>query len=122
MERAGRAAACCCAATYGWSKPGGPTAGTVDLLRQCRLYVGSDTGVSHLAAMLDTPMIAFYMGKGKSPNELGVMQRANKRFAVRMDEEPAPEQLLKYIRAYAAPGRPEKILAILGGDGYRLVP
>jgi hypothetical protein len=42
-----------------WDHPDGSTAGTVDLLGKCRIYLGGDTGVSHLAAMMDTPTIMF---------------------------------------------------------------
>lgn len=40
-----------------WHHPGGATAGTIDLLTHCKLYVATDTGVSHLATMLGVPTL-----------------------------------------------------------------
>lgn len=68
-----------------WDHPQGATYGSVDLLSDCRLYVGTDSGVSHLAALMDTPMVVWYRPHQGSPNETGVMQRANKRYCRRLD-------------------------------------
>jgi hypothetical protein len=40
-----------------WQHPDGPCAGTIDLLQQCRVYLGGDSGVSHLGAFLNREMI-----------------------------------------------------------------
>lgn len=40
-----------------WEHPAGPTAGSADLLAGCRLYIGGDSGISHLAAFLDVPSL-----------------------------------------------------------------
>lgn len=61
-----------------WDHQDGPTAGTVDLLTNCRLYIGTDSGVSHLAALMDTPMIAFYFEHPGRPDQTGLMRRSNK--------------------------------------------
>ena len=37
---------------------------TLELLQNCRVYIGGDTGVSHLAAFCQTPMICFRTGQG----------------------------------------------------------
>jgi hypothetical protein len=60
-----------------WDHPDGSTAGTVDLLSGCRLYVGGDSGVSHLAALLDVPTLLI-----DSPHsgQTGPMARANHNF------------------------------------------
>lgn len=79
-----------------WQHPDGETAGSVDLLQKCKLYVGSDTGVSHLAAMIDTPMVMFYFASRGRPDLTGIMQRATRGFYYR-----APD---------AAWGRPDEIL------------
>lgn len=42
-----------------WEHPLGATAGTLDLLRHCKVYLGTDTGPSHLAALMDVSMILF---------------------------------------------------------------
>lgn len=44
-----------CASTHAWKHPNGATEGTVDLLSNCRMFVGSDSGVAHLAAMMNCP-------------------------------------------------------------------
>jgi hypothetical protein len=45
--------------TRAWNHTDGATAGTIDLLNHCRVYLGGDTGVSHLAALADVPTILF---------------------------------------------------------------
>jgi hypothetical protein len=61
-----------------WDHPGGATSGTVDLLAHCKLYIGTDSGVSHLAAMMDVPMIVWRIPRDGSPDQIGTMQRANR--------------------------------------------
>ncbi len=49
-----------------WEHPQGATAGTVDILSHCKLYVGTDTGTSHLAALMDVPsIIIHHQDKGR---------------------------------------------------------
>jgi hypothetical protein len=38
----------------------GDTDADVEMLKNCRLYIGTDSGVSHMAAFLRVPMILFY--------------------------------------------------------------
>lgn len=63
-----------------WDHDGGATAGTVDLLTHCRIFLGTDTGSAHLAALMQTPMIVFRKELAGNPNYTGIMERANKRF------------------------------------------
>jgi Flp pilus assembly protein TadD len=42
-----------------WDHPDGFNAGSVDLLTHCRVYLGTDTGTTHLAAFCDAPTIGF---------------------------------------------------------------
>jgi hypothetical protein len=67
----------CAADGRAWDHPQGPTAGTVDLLSGCRLYVGGDSGISHLAALLDVPTLLI---DGPNSAQIGPMARANHRF------------------------------------------
>lgn len=61
---------------YAWQHPDGDTAGSVDLLGRCRLYVGTDSGLTHLAALMDVPTLAFLpYGNAWFMN---MAQRANK--------------------------------------------
>lgn len=61
-----------------WEHPAGPTAGTVDLLSRCRMYAGLDSGVSHLAALMDVPMTVIPPVRNSTPDYTGVMKRANR--------------------------------------------
>jgi hypothetical protein len=45
-----------------WQHPNGCSAGTIDLLNNCRWFLGSDSGVSHLAAFLNVPMVIIKNG------------------------------------------------------------
>jgi hypothetical protein len=66
----------CGADAFAWDHPEGDTAGSLDMLLRSRLYVGTDSGVTHLAALCDVPTIIV-----KPPvdhNERGPLQRANK--------------------------------------------
>lgn len=71
-----------------WEHPGKETAGTLDLLNHSTLYLGTDTGVSHLAAMLDRPMIVWYIPRPNGWNLLGLMVRANKGFFKQLPDSP----------------------------------
>lgn len=64
----------------GWDHPGGIVAGMVDLLSRCKMYLGTDTGVSHLAALMDAPMVIFRYDGDDSPDMCGIMHRATKGF------------------------------------------
>lgn len=48
--------------TAAWQHPLGPTSGTIDLLAHCGVYIGGDSGVSHLAAIMDIPSIIIKSG------------------------------------------------------------
>ncbi|WP_321376962.1 glycosyltransferase family 9 protein [Trichococcus shcherbakoviae] len=67
----------CQANAFAWQHPDGDTAGSVDLLSRCQVFVGVDSGMAHLAAILDCPTLLL-----PSPvcnhNQLGPMKRANK--------------------------------------------
>lgn len=62
---------------FAWQHPGGATAGTVDLLSKCRLYIGTDSGVSHLAALMDSPSIIINQGVNVR-NQLAELRSANR--------------------------------------------
>jgi hypothetical protein len=51
--------AVCSANVRSWDHRRGTTAGAVDMLAHCKLFVGTDTGVSHLAALMDTTTLLF---------------------------------------------------------------
>lgn len=68
-----------------WDHSDGYTAGTVDALKSCKAYIGTDSGVSHLAALMDVPMAVFRRHDG-SGDWTGIMQRANRRFFRRLDD------------------------------------
>jgi hypothetical protein len=61
-----------------WGHPDGPTAGSVDLLRHCRLYLGSDSGASHLAALCNAPMAVMFTGCSTALDQRWAMQAGNK--------------------------------------------
>ncbi len=63
---------------YAWNHPEGDTAGSIDLLANCHLYVGTDSGLTHLAGLIDTPTLV--VKPYESESILGVARRANKRF------------------------------------------
>jgi hypothetical protein len=64
------------ATVHAWQHPGGQTAGTIDLLKHCRWYVGNDSGVSHLAALLDIPSII--IPHGGPGMQLDILSAANR--------------------------------------------
>lgn len=47
--------------------PDGPTAGAVDLLSHARLYAGTDTGTTHLAALVGLPIVLWRSAEGLTP-------------------------------------------------------
>jgi hypothetical protein len=71
---------------HAWDHQDGDTAGSIDLMQQCRLYVGTDSGISHLAALMDTPMLVFRRDSPGNPDWRGVMERANKAFFRALDD------------------------------------
>lgn len=70
--------------TRAWEHPDRATAGTVDLLGRCKLYVGTDTGVSHLASLMDTPSLIFGHELPGMYDLTRIMERANKRYYRRL--------------------------------------
>jgi hypothetical protein len=71
-----------------WDHSQGATAGTVDLLNHCRLYVGTDTGTSHLAALMDVPQLTFrFVGQVQGNDDfLPMMERTNRRYFRRLED------------------------------------
>lgn len=63
--------------TFAWDHPDGPTAGTIDLLSHCRIYTGTDTGPTHIAALMDVPMVVFRISDG-TPDYLALNQKVTK--------------------------------------------
>jgi ADP-heptose:LPS heptosyltransferase len=80
-----------------WDHPDGDTAGTVDLLANCKFYVGNDSGVSHLASMMQVPSLVFRKDYRGGNDLIGVMERANKRFHRRLPNEAwyKPDEVVK---------------------------
>jgi len=68
----------CAADTRAWDHPDGATAGTVDLLSRCILYVGTDSGVSHLAGLMDIPTLLFRKTYPGNTDLTGAVRRANR--------------------------------------------
>ena len=86
---------------YAWNHPAGATAGAVDLLAHCRLYLGTDTGVSHLAALMDTPQLVFGYWDENNPNCTNMMQISNRKFCrVLLEAWDKPEQIITAALAY----------------------
>jgi len=63
-------------AVHAWDHPDGDTAGSVDLLAHCRLYVGVDSGMTHLASVLSVPTLL--LEAYASHHMIGPAERANK--------------------------------------------
>ena len=61
---------------YAWDHPDGDTAGSIDLLSRCDMYFGGDSGMSHLAALTQTPMVVMH-SPPRASDMTGLMQRAN---------------------------------------------
>ena len=66
-----------------WDHPDGCTAGSIDLLSRCRLYVGTDSGATHLAAMCDAPTVGFRLARS-SPDFMLFAQIMNQREFTRL--------------------------------------
>ena len=69
-----------------WQHPDGPTAGSVDILNHCRLYLGTDSGTSHLAAICNAPMLVMYSGCSAAWDQTGVMALANQTWCERLPD------------------------------------
>jgi ADP-heptose:LPS heptosyltransferase len=84
-----------------WDHPDGPTFGSVNLLADCRVYCGVDSGMSHLAALMDTPMIVLQQDLRRGPPaHIHVMKAANHRYLKIVEQLSAwnyPEILLQEI-------------------------
>jgi ADP-heptose:LPS heptosyltransferase len=92
-----------------WDHPDGATSGSIDILLNCGLYAGGDTGSSHLAALMDTPMVVFpWRGNPGRPDLVGTMQRANKNMCKRLPDDAwkRPDEVLgSIIRFYCIGSR-----------------
>ena len=53
------------------------TDATIEALQNCQLYVGTDTGISHLAATVGCPMLIFRETRGGSRDCVGRMEEVN---------------------------------------------
>jgi ADP-heptose:LPS heptosyltransferase len=87
-------------AVMSWAHPDGPDAGCVDLLTHCKLYLGGDSGVTHLAAMMDTPMIIVTNPDRRRDNQVGVIQRANLNYFKQIDDWHNPNEVIRSAHAY----------------------
>jgi hypothetical protein len=86
---------------YAWHHPDGPTAGCVDMLTSCRMYLGPDTGVSHLAALMDTPQVVFGFWDQNNPNQTHLMQLSNRRHCrVIRDGWDHPRKIVRAVTDY----------------------
>jgi hypothetical protein len=88
---------------YAWRHWLGATAGTVDLLAHCGLYVGGDSGCSHLAALMDTPSIIFRQGADNSPDRTGSMEAATRGYFHRLSDDfwGKPQQVVEKVLSIA---------------------
>jgi len=84
-----------------WEHSQGATAGTVDLLSRCRLFLSTDTGTSHLAAMMNVPQLAFrYVGALVTHDDfLPLMEQTNRCYFRRIPDEAAerPEEIVAAV-------------------------
>ena len=86
---------------FAWHHPQGPTSGCVDMLAHCRMYLGPDTGVSHLAALMDTPQVVFGFWNKDNPNQTNLMQLSNRRHCrVMLDGWTNPAKLIAAVNDY----------------------
>lgn len=60
-----------------WDHPDGATAGTIDCLQTGRVFIGTDTGVTHLAAAMSVPMVVFRKNDGSSDGSTKVRRSSN---------------------------------------------
>lgn len=78
-----------------WNHSEGPTSGTIDLLSRCQLFVGTDTGLSHLAALMDAPSLVWYVPRTNGRNLIPLVERANKGYFRRLpDEHLRPDEVV----------------------------
>lgn len=65
-----------------WDHPDGDITGSIDLLNNTRLYLGTDSGLTHLAALLDISTLAFRNDKTipEVTDMLPVADRTNKKY------------------------------------------
>ena len=79
-----------------WNHHVGPTAGAVDMLAHCKFYIGTDTGLSHLAALMDVPSFIFRYGHPGAPNLMGMYKRANQSSVTTLPDEcwDRPDEIL----------------------------
>jgi ADP-heptose:LPS heptosyltransferase len=63
---------------YAWDHTRGHTEGSVDLLKNCKVYCGIDSGVTHLASFLDTNSVIFRREYPGNYDLTGMFRRANK--------------------------------------------
>ena len=76
--------------TSAWEHPDGTTAGTIDMLGNCKVYIGGDSGVSHLAAFMGIPsIIVHHFGM------TGIIRKTNPNTIVVKNMEEAWSALLK---------------------------
>jgi heptosyltransferase-2 len=66
----------------------------VAILQNCRLFIGNDSGVSHLAAALGTPVLAFF-----GPTSPEVWQPLGEKVRVVRFTEASPERVQREIRS-----------------------
>lgn len=69
-----------------WQHSQGATEGSIDLLSNCKLYIGTDSGPTHLAALMDVPTLAFRAKCPDSSDLLVAADRANKNYFKRLDD------------------------------------
>lgn len=80
-----------CAANH----PKGATYGSVDLLSTCKIYLGTDTGATHLACLMQVPTYAWRIG---NRSKFGLMKRANPHFVDGGDVWDKPETIIDCIK------------------------
>jgi hypothetical protein len=69
-----------------WDHPNGPTFGTVDLLANCSWFIGTDSAMGHLSALMDVNSIIFREVAHGNPDLTGIMARANNGLHVKLPD------------------------------------
>lgn len=64
------------ACEYGWMHPIGPLSGAIEMLSHCKLYIGTDTGPTHLAALMNIPILMF--SKNVNTRMTGLIHQATR--------------------------------------------